>query len=148
MPDYEFLLKGLNNSKKSIGTDKGLAKIGDSIVNLIYSVAKSIYLTKIRNFKIAIRTGKKVNQIILSNALKNAGFKGEYAKSRANAHDMADTVEALVAYVWLRNKISIEEMIDILVNNFKGEFNERKQEIEAAINAFTELLIKIIEIID
>ena len=48
--DYEFLIADLNRKKsqKSIGTDKGLAKIGDGIVNLAYSVAKSIYLTKKR----------------------------------------------------------------------------------------------------
>ena len=46
--DYEFLIEDLNRKKsqKNIGTDKGLAKIGDGIVNLAYSVAKSIFLTK------------------------------------------------------------------------------------------------------
>ena len=45
---YNFLLKdlNLNLTQRSIGTDKGLAKIGDGIVNLTYSVAKSMYLTR------------------------------------------------------------------------------------------------------
>ena len=44
---YKFLIHDLEEIKtpKSIGTDKGLAKIGDGVVNLTYSVAKSIYLT-------------------------------------------------------------------------------------------------------
>ena len=96
--DYDFLLKDLkkNLSQKAIGTDKGLAKIGDAIVNLAYSVAKSIYLTNSSKNNNTNRTGKKVSKTILANALKNADMK-VFAKSRADAHDLADTVEALVA---------------------------------------------------
>ena len=70
--DYEFLIKdlNLNKSQKIIGTDKGLAKIGDAIVNLAYSVSKSNFLTKNNPTNKPIRTGKKVGRTILEAALK------------------------------------------------------------------------------
>jgi len=71
---YDFLLNDINSklTQKAIGTDKGLAKIGDGIVNLVYSVAKSEYLTWNGNNRKVVRTGKKVSKKILSDALKNA----------------------------------------------------------------------------
>lgn len=137
---YEFLINDLNRikSQKGIGTDKGLAKIGDGIVNLTYSVAKSVYLTKNSSNKI-LRTGLKVSKKILSNALKNAGMKG-FARNRADAHDHANTVEAIIAYVWLCNKMSLKELINFLVDNISGNLTIRKEEIKNATEAFTKLL--------
>ncbi|MFW9875724.1 MAG: ribonuclease III family protein [Candidatus Thorarchaeota archaeon] len=139
--DYEFLISdlNLNKSKKVIGTDKGLAKIGDGIVNLTYSVAKSIYLTKLNPNNKIVRTGKKVGKNVLEVALKNADMK-LFAKTRANAHDLADTVESLIAYVWLNNKISIKEIINFLVDNLSGNLYDRQEEIKSATIAFTNLL--------
>ncbi|MFX0034420.1 MAG: ribonuclease III family protein [Candidatus Hermodarchaeota archaeon] len=139
--DYDFLIKDLhlNKSQKSIGTDKGLAKIGDGIVNLTYSVAKSIFLTKNNPNKKIVRTGKKVGKNILDTALKNANMKS-YAKTRANAHDLADTVESLIAYIWLNNKMTIKEIINFLVENLSGDLNNRNEEIKNATTAFTNLL--------
>ena len=136
---YEFLIRDLN-SQKSIGTDKGLAKIGDGIVNLAYSIAKSIYLTE--NSSNISRTGLKVNKTILSNALKNANMKN-FAKKRADAHDLANTVEALVAYVFLNNNITLSEIIDFLKKNLSGDIQNRVQEAINATNAFSNLLIHI-----
>ena len=136
--DYKFLVRDLdlNISQKEIGTDKGLAKIGDGIVNLTYSMAKSIYLTKNSLNNKIIRTGTKVSKKILANALKNASLKN-FAKTRADAHDLADTAEALVAYVWLSKKVAIHEIIDVLSNNLSGDFNIRNEEIKGATEAFT-----------
>ena len=107
---YNFLVKDLNNNltQKSIGTDKGLAKIGDGIVNLTYSVAKSIVLTRNSKNNKIIRTGVKVSKTILANSLKEADMK-KFSKSRADAHDLADTVEALIAYIWIIKKILSHE---------------------------------------
>jgi len=139
--DYEFLLKDLNHNKsqKIIGTDKGLAKIGDGIVNVAYSVAKSIFLTKNNPNNQIIRTGKKVGKNILDSALKNADMKN-FARSRANSHDLADTVESLIAYVWLSNKMTLKDIIDFLVDNLSGDLYNRTEEIKSAILAFTNLL--------
>ncbi len=137
---YEFLIEDLNkdNSSRDIGTDKGLAKIGDAIVNLVYSVAKSIYLTKKNSNKIQ-RTGKKVSKDILANALKNANMK-DFARTRAGAHDLADTVEGLIAYTWLNNKMTLNEIIDFLTENLSGNLDVRNEEIKNATEVFTNLL--------
>lgn len=138
---YEFLLTDINQNltEKAIGTDKGLAKIGDSIVNLTYSIAKSIYLTKNSTSNKIIRTGMKVSKKILAEALKDANMK-KFAKSRADAHDLADTVESLIAYVWLSEKMSTKEIIEFLSDNFSGDINDRIQEVNSARLAFTKLL--------
>ena len=133
---YKFLISDLN-SQKRIGTDKGLAKIGDGIVNLAYSIAKSIYLTE--NSSNILRTGIKVNKTILSNALKNADMKN-FAKNRADAHDLANTVEAIVAYVLLNDKMTLNEIIDFLKDNLSGDIQSRTLEIKNASVAFTNLL--------
>jgi len=141
---YDFLLKDLNNNltQKSIGTDKGLAKIGDSIVNLTYSVAKSIVLTRNSKTNKINRTGMKVSKTILANALKKADMK-KFSKSRADAHDLADTVEALIAYIWFIEKMTIEDIINILVDSLKENLIVRSEEIKNATVAFTNLLIHI-----
>jgi len=140
---YDFLLKDLNNNltQKSIGTDKGLAKIGDGIVNLTYSVAKSIVLTRNNKNNNSIRTGIKVSKIILANALKEADMK-RFAKSRADAHDLADTVEALIAYIWFIKKMTIEDIINFLVSSLNGNLTVRREEIQNATIAFRNLLIE------
>ena len=139
--DYEFLIKDIypNRSQKNIGTDKGLAKIGDGIANLSYSVAKSIFLTENNLNKRIIRTGSKVSKKILSIALKNANLRN-FAKTRADAHDLADTAEALIAYIWLLGKLSLHDIIKVLVSNLKGDLYNRTEEIKYATEAFTILL--------
>ena len=141
---YDFLLKDINSNLtcKSIGTDKGLAKIGDGVVNLTYSIAKSIYLTKVNNNNKNIRTGLKVSKKILAEALKKANLKN-FSKSRADAHDLADTVEALIAYVWFSDKMTIEDIVNCLVDSLNGDLNIRSEEIQNATIAFTKLLIHI-----
>ena len=137
---YDFLIKDINSnlSQKVIGTDKGLAKIGDGIVNLTYSVAKSIFLTNNSSNNNVIRTGLKVSKTILSNALKSANMRN-FAKNRADAHDIADTAEALVAYVWINNNLTLQEIIDILTENLSGDLFNRKEEIASATEAFAVL---------
>ncbi|MFW9998843.1 MAG: ribonuclease III family protein [Candidatus Hodarchaeota archaeon] len=139
--DYDFLISDLNinKSQKIIGTDKGLAKIGDAIVNLVYSVAKSVFLTKNNPNNKIVRTGKKVSKSVLEVALKHANMKN-YAKTRADAHDLADTVEALVAYVWLSNKMTLKEIINFLEENLTGDLYNRSEELKNATIAFTNLL--------
>lgn len=139
---FKFLLKDLKESQRAIGTDKGLAKIGDPIVNLSYSIAKSIVLSNYGQNKKVHRTANKVSKEILSNALKLADMKS-FAKNRADAHDMADSVEAIVAYLWLKNAIKIDEIIHFLGENLKGNLTDRKEEIKSAIIAFKNFLLHV-----
>ncbi|KKN24360.1 hypothetical protein LCGC14_0895610 [marine sediment metagenome] len=142
--NYEFLVDDLNllKSQRAIGTDKGLAKLGDGIVNLSYSMAKSIYLTKNNSNNNVSRTGIKVSKRILADAIRNAQMK-KFAKNRADAHDLADTAEAVIAYTWLSNQMSLHEIIDFLHDNLSGNLTIRSEEIKYATEAFTKLLVYI-----
>ena len=141
---YDFLLKDINSTLtcKSIGTDKGLAKIGDGVVNLTYSIAKSIFLTKVNKNNKSIRTGLKVSKKILAEALKKADMK-KFSKSRADAHDLADTVEALIAYIWFSDIMTIKDMVNFLADSLSGDLYNRSEEIQNATIAFTKLLLHI-----
>ncbi len=124
-------------SLSAASKDKGLAQVGDALVNFIYSVARSQVLGK--------RTGKKVNRTILSEALKAADLR-YLPRPRADKHDLADTVEAIVAYAWAKKVITIEEMVQILVKNLdltKGETRNLVEENFHATEAFKCLLVDI-----
>ncbi len=139
-PDFSFLITDLHEKPEKIGTDKGLAKIGDTIVNFTFSVAKSIYLTQYKNtLQNPIREGEKVNKYVLSNALKNANMR-KYAKTRPDSHDLANTYESLIAYVWLNGKISLKEVIVFLGKQFKDDISDYKLERANSIEAFTNLM--------
>ncbi len=141
--DLTLLISNLEGKPRSIGSDKGLAKIGDGIVNLTYSVAKSIYLTHFKNDpENPIRVGKKVDKYILSNALKNADMR-HYSKTRPDSHDLANTYESLIAYVWLSGAITIKKIIHILEIQLEDDISNYKLERKNAIKAFTELLKQI-----
>ena len=63
-----------------------------------------------------------------------------FARSRADAHDLADTVEAIIAYIWLNNQMTLHEIIDFLTENLSGDLYNRTEEIQSATDAFTNLL--------
>lgn len=98
--------------KKQINTlpdamrNKGLAKLGDPLTNLVYSLAQSRISG---NF-----FGKKVSGKILAMALRLADLR-KIAPARLDAHDLADCVEAAIAYGWIRGYFSIQKAIVILV---------------------------------
>lgn len=138
--ELTFLISDLKDKPKLIGTDKGLAKIGDGIINLTYSVAKSKYLTHFKSIpESPIREGKKVDKHILSNALKNADMR-QYAKTRPDSHDLANTYEGLIAYVWLSGEITIKQIISILASQLEDDISNYKIERIKAIKSFTHLL--------
>lgn len=125
------------SSLKEIGCNKNLAKFGDSVVNMVYSLAKSIASGKLDQ--------RKVSRKILSTSLKNAGLK-PYAKARSDAHDLADTAEGFIGYMYCAESWSIESMAEILLEKLKNfNLNDFTQENFGAIEAFSHLLLKIKE---
>ena len=121
---------------KDIGIDKDLAKFGDTATNFIYSLAKSVVLGKLDQ--------RKVSRNILSAALKNSEMKG-YAKTRSDAHGLADSAEAFIGYMYCVGW-SLESMGDILIETLKNyNLNDFNIEKIAATEAFTQLLLKIKE---
>jgi len=123
------------HSYKDIFLNKGLAKLGDPFVNLLYSLSKSVAINKI--------SGQKVAGKILMQALKDSDFS-DSIPSRLSSHDIADAVEAIIVYVWLIKKMSLTKMTEILISELKlGDFSSRRNEFDSAILAFTKILNEI-----
>ncbi|WXG40698.1 MAG: ribonuclease III family protein [Candidatus Freyarchaeum deiterrae] len=122
---------------KEILTDKNLAKLGDSIVNLLYSLVKS---------KLAGRPdGAKMPDSFLAEAFRKAGLR-KYVSTRQDAHSLGDAAEALIAYSWLKDHFEIKETAE----NFNPliaheKIITRKTEREVSILIFTSLLQELFE---
>jgi hypothetical protein len=107
-------------------TDKGLAKLGDSLVNLVFSLALSEYLGK--------PTGERVPNASLALALEMAGLR-HIIPPRTDKHGKGDVAEALFAYAWLEKKITIKEAVEILSQNLDDDvthFTRKKETIGRA----------------
>jgi len=124
------------NSLREIVQDKDLAKLGDSLVNFTYSLAKSLVLKRPEAWKVSDR--------VLSRALEDACLLKILPK-RSDRHSKGDAVEALLAYAWLVEIFNIKDIVMVL----KGEmdpmdFSNKKLEVNAAVKAFKRLLEEVI----
>jgi hypothetical protein len=86
-------------------TDHRLASLGDSYINLAYSLALSNRTGK--------PSGAKVKGRVLAEALRKAELR-EYLPSRMTRHMLADAAEALIVYAWLNRHVTLEESVAIL----------------------------------
>jgi hypothetical protein len=72
--------------------------------------------------------GTKVKGSILAEALRKAGLR-EHLPSRMSRHSLADAAEALAVYVWLDNRLGLDEAVDII------------RKISDPVDALTRLLV-------
>ncbi|WP_461866162.1 ribonuclease III family protein [Thermococcus sp.] len=102
--------------------DKNLSKFGDSLVNFVFSLAVSEYLGH--------PSAGRVPNASLAIALELAGLR-YLLPPRTDKHEKGDIAEAIFAYAWLENKITIEEAVQILKANFTDDITHftRKKEI-------------------
>lgn len=107
---------------------KELSGVGDSFVNLIYSIAVSNAAGK--------PVCKRASNYILSEAVYKSGLR-EPAGPRADRHKLADYAECQIFNAWLRRNITLEKCVEILTQELKNSPGSLK---EASIQAFTELL--------
>lgn len=97
------------NSLQAAMRHKGLAQLGDSLTNLLYSLAYSLHSNGFRGDKVAGKT--------LAAALRIAELR-ELAPSRLDAHGLGDCVEAMIAYGWIRGYFNIPDGAQVLRENF------------------------------
>jgi dsRNA-specific ribonuclease len=115
-----------------IMNDAGLAKLGDSLVNLCYSLAKSIV--------IGCATGEKVKDSVLARAIRTSPIYASVGH-RTDPGDAADAYEALMAWLWLNRKTTIEFVVDSLAKNLLAQpTKSARREDESAVQAFQYLL--------
>jgi hypothetical protein len=108
--------------------DKDLAKIGDALVNFIFSLAVSNTMKQPQNVR--------VSSLTLSSALKKSGLR-ELLPHRIDRHDQANAVEALVMYAWITKIFSLSELLQIL-----------ESEAQNPIEAFSKVLLEIMQAIN
>lgn len=86
-------------------SSKGLAQFGDALLNFAYSIA----LTETEGEP----RGTKVRDKVLADAASKAGLR-KHLPRRVNKGDMANSLEALLAHVWFRKMITLEEIVRCL----------------------------------
>ena len=91
--------------------NRQLASLGDAYVNFVYSLA----LTKVNRRP----EGIKVSDRILAQAFKLAGLR-EYLGTRVTRKDLANASESLLVDAYLRDLLTIEESVRILIQNPDG----------------------------
>ncbi|MBN2229853.1 MAG: hypothetical protein JW779_09695 [Candidatus Thorarchaeota archaeon] len=120
------------DSIEAIMNNKGLAKVGDNIVNLCYSLAKSLVL--------GYATGEKVRDSVLARAIRATAIYSRINK-RTDAGKAADAYEAIIAYLWMTDAVSISSMAEILSKYLDiNSRTSRKEEGALAAIAFQRLL--------
>ncbi len=121
-----------HESIESIMNDKGLAKVGDNLINFIYSLAKSVVLGQ--------TTGEKVRDSILARAIRATSVYSHISR-RTDAGRAADAYEAIMAYLWMTGKITIPQAVESLTKTLHIDSKtSRKKEGEVAALSFQYLL--------
>ncbi len=121
-------LRGISFSSSVM--DKGLAKLGDSLVNFVFSLALSKYLGK--------PTGDRVSNASLAIALDLAGMGG-LIPPRTDKHGKGDIAEALLAYAWLKGVVTVDEAVEIVRRNLTDDVLNYGRKKECVGRAFAEL---------
>ncbi len=132
--DYSKILNDIN-SIEIAAKDKGLAKLGDEIINMTFSLAESLFINK--------ATGEKVNKTALSEGMKLSGLRF-LAKTRANSHTIADSAEAIIAFAFLQKKASVEDFVEKILKGFRKKeypWMDTQMKRNADISGITELLL-------
>ena len=104
-----FLDKEGIHSLQAAMRHKGLARLGDSLTNLLYSLAYSLHSSSFEGEKVAGKT--------LAAALRFAELR-ELAPTRLDAHGLGDCVEAMIAYGWIRGFFTIPEAAQAIREQF------------------------------
>jgi len=94
-----------NDLLNKILNDKKLARLGDSYINFIYSLALSS--------KKGEPCGVKVSDKILFEAAKKSHIR-ELLPKRIKRGMVANAIESLLVYAWLNKVISLDEAVEIL----------------------------------
>ena len=117
--------------------NKNFSKLGDSIVNVIGSIVK----TQLDE----VPTGIRIKDKVLSTALKIAGLRKIFPR-RLSIGEQGDIVEAIIAYLWLGDKLDINTAVEIIKREI--EKNAEKNQIKDApfedflfANGFAKILI-------
>jgi len=85
--------------------DKDLAGLGDSYVNLVYSLAMSQENGR--------PMGAKVNNQVLARAVEASGLR-KWLPHRVDRHARGNAAEALLVFAWLQGILEMDKCIKVL----------------------------------
>lgn len=137
---YTLLDKEGIRSIKTAMRHKELAKLGDPLTNLLFSLAYSLHLNQF--------SGEKVSGKILAAALRYSNLR-HLAPSRLDAHGLGDCVEAMIAYAWLQGFFTISDAATLLQEQIlkmdPGTKQTKAEHLETIAKAFAIFLLSIWE---
>jgi hypothetical protein len=136
--NYKALEPILKTKKiRIILQSKELARLGDFLVNYIYSA--------VRIGKYGLAASIHVWDKSLTKAMALANFRA-YLGKKTKPDRVADAGEAFVAYAYLTKLMTLEDMISIIDENLsETNFNSKVREKEVCAIAFSKLFEKIFE---
>ncbi len=111
-----------------MNSEKKFKAFGDSLLNFLYSLAKSRAS--------GTWTGEKVSNSVLSQALIASKVD---QPGGLDKHEKGDFVEAYIAQAWIEKVITTDEAVDVLVKSLKRHDLEREEK-KAVVEAFKDLL--------
>ncbi len=122
------------NSLPTFIVTKGNSKLGDALVNFIYSLAKSAVSPQ--------ATGTKVSDYVLATAYRSSLWgRNEILSLKGKKGYLADHVESLILYFWVFELVSLEEMVEYLMKNLNPEkLHHPREEEHIAVLSFKNLL--------
>ncbi|MBU7033473.1 MAG: hypothetical protein HXS53_13150 [Theionarchaea archaeon] len=101
---------------------------GDSLINFLYSLAKSKALQ--------IWTGDKVSNFVLSQALIRSDLD---QPGGLDKHEKGDFVEGYIAQAWIKGVITLDEA-SVTLQSILERYDLENDEQEAMVEAFKNLL--------
>ncbi|NWF94884.1 MAG: hypothetical protein HXY34_01945 [Candidatus Thorarchaeota archaeon] len=125
------------SSLKEILNDSGLAQIGDNLLNLCFSLAKSAVAGR--------ALGEKVSDTVLAKSIRGSSVYHCIGR-RSDTGRAGDAYEALAAYLWLSRRTSTDQIVAVLSQNLETvPQSSRRRQQEAAVHAFRQLLVFLID---
>ena len=114
--------------------NKGNAKLGDALVNLIYSLAKTVVSGN--------PTGVKVSESILSEAYRRSLWrKTNQLTITGNKGRVADAIEALILYFWVFEGLTLDDLVTPITEHLEPKnLNHPREEHNSAVLSFQNLL--------
>ncbi len=112
--------------------DRNLAKLGDAIINFVVSAALTMFYRK--------PTGLKVKNETLKSAWLSVYDRAGIKRGFMSPQDLA---EAYIAYLWLNDKLKIENAVKMCAKRISEISPSSRKEVEKAIQMCIEDLLKI-----
>ncbi len=145
METRDYLKKGIRSLQDAMH-NKAYFKFGDAIANTIYCMAKAKIAMALHG-RLEISGASKVSATILRDAAAIASKKsGERIGARGGAHEKADVAEAIIAYGWAFDLVSLDECAGLIAAPYVARKPEKlRDEFEAFVEGFSSVLARIIE---